>query len=65
MLNFNQTAMQHFYSPEAILKSAEEILRKRGVLPASLHLDIDKNLMEEEYEIYQTNGHLTITGGSA
>lgn len=65
MLNFNQTAMQHFYSPEAILKSAEEILRKRGALPASLHLDIDKNLMEEEYEIYQTNGHLTITGGSA
>ena len=53
----------HYTDP--VLESAEELLKKRGRLSLSHRFDIDVGLKTEEYSIKETEGMLTISGGSA
>lgn len=57
--------MEHEYTDESILKSAERLLRERGNITGEWMVKIDPNLGKEEYSVEQENKILVISGGTA
>lgn len=57
--------MKDLYSPETILSSANELLRKYCTFSEKIELSIDTQLKDEEYSVDQNGENIKISGGTA